>query len=155
MHRTSACCLWPRQAPQKASWPASSSKDSKSRSHSSRSFCKHPRYCRSCSEDIEGDKVSEGSEGSEGSLFRHGLCVVELEDAYTVNGHLLTETYCKQMTADPRVNSFCETPTCKKSLLVAFFGNIFNKPFAVEELSPGSLRPQPYSRTLTIGPART
>jgi hypothetical protein len=54
-----------------------------------------PRYCRSCSEDIEGDKVSDGSDGS---LFRHGFCFIEVEDANTVSGHLLTETYCKQMT---------------------------------------------------------
>jgi hypothetical protein len=55
-----------------------------------------PRYCRSCSEDIEGNKVSDGK----GSLFRHGFCFIELEDTYTVSGHLLTETYCKQMTPD-------------------------------------------------------
>jgi hypothetical protein len=45
-------------------------------------------------------------------LFRHGLCSIELEDAYTVSGHLLTVSYCKQMTADPHVNSFCGTSVC-------------------------------------------
>jgi hypothetical protein len=34
---------------------------------------------------------------SEGSLFRHGLGLIKLEGTYTVSGHLLTETYCKQM----------------------------------------------------------
>lgn len=69
-------------------------------------------------------------------LFRHGLCFIELEDAYTVSSHLLTGCYCKQMTADAHMKRCCKAPICEKILFAATFDSISDKPFAVKVSSP-------------------